>query len=182
MPIFSTGQLMLGTILYLFMTDMRLNASNVASQLTYGSRPRMQHDRAVTYEEMQEFVDMKIATAFGTYIHALDNHSSSNKVTKTYRTRNGLTFNLVAVPDGIAPSLITEEKCTFNRYKKTDPTGEIQLQLEGLICGAKLGILKIHHIATNTTTWQVIRLDPLIADNILERYMKQTLLPYFGSD
>ncbi len=158
--------------------NIRLNVSTIASQLVYGSKPRIPDDKIVTYKEMQDYVDNKISIAFGRYIHGLDNYGAFSKFTRTYQSKNGVNYNIVAIPDSISPSFITEEKSTFNSYKTRDLTGEIQLQLEGYVCNARLGILKIRHIHDNTITTYVVSLDELSATSLMERYIEQTLLPY----
>ncbi|MGH9923317.1 MAG: hypothetical protein ACRD38_11255 [Nitrososphaerales archaeon] len=155
-----------------------LNVSVIARQLVYGSKPRIPYDRLVTCKEMQDYVTRALSIAFGQYIHGLEYGRSKQKFSRTYPTRNGVNCNIIAIPDSISPSLLTEEKCTFNFYKTKDLTGEIQLQLEGYVCDARLGILKIRHIQDNTLIRHIISLDESSAINLIERYIEQTLLPY----
>ncbi len=155
-----------------------LNVSKLARQLVYGSRPRVPGDRLVTHKEMEDYVAQAIAIAFGQYIHGLHYGRSEDKFSHVYESKNGVKYVITAIPDSISPYLITEEKCTFNFYKKKDRTGEIQLQLGGYVCNTNLGILKVRNIHNNRITRHVISLDPLIAVNLIERYIRQTLLTY----
>ena len=52
------------------------------------------------------------------------------------------------------------------------------MQLEEYICNARLGILKIRHIPDNTTSKHVINLDVVSGVKLIEKYIRQTLLPY----
>jgi hypothetical protein len=160
------------------LNHIKLNASKIARELVYRSRPRIPSEKLITYKDMQDYVDNKISIAFGRYIHGLDNYGAFSKFTRTYQSKNGVNYNIVAIPDSISPYFITEEKCTFNSYKTRDLTGEIQLQLEGYVCNARLGILKIRHFRDNTITRYVIGLDEPTAVNLIERYLAKTLLPY----
>ncbi len=158
--------------------NIKLNVSTIARQLVYGSKPRVPEDSSVTYKEMQDYVARTLSMAFGQYIHGLQYGRSKNKFNRIYQSKNGLNYKIVAIPDSISPSFITEEKCTFNSYKTKDPTGEIQLQLEGYVCNAKLGILKVRRIHDNIITRHVISLDEPTAVNLIERHLSRTLLPY----
>ncbi|MGH9910313.1 MAG: hypothetical protein ACRD32_06695 [Nitrososphaerales archaeon] len=101
-----------------------------------------------------------------------------NKFSRIYQSKNRVKCNITAIPDSRSSALITEEKCTFNSYKTRDLTGSLQLQLEGYVCNARLGILKVRHIHDNTITTHVISLDEPTAVNLIERYLSRTLLPY----
>lgn len=158
--------------------NIKINASTIARQLVYGSKPRISDDKLVTYRDMQEYVDTRISIAFGRYMHGLDNHGRFNKFTRTYKSSQGSAYIIVANPDTITPVLIEEEKCTFSDSKRKDAVGEIQLQLGGFVCEAKLGILKIKHLGNNTITREIVSINELIAKNVIERYLSQTLLPY----
>jgi hypothetical protein len=125
---------------------------------------------------MQKYVEMKLAMAFGSYVHGLDNHGGFKMFTKTYQSKQG-SYRITANPDLITSNLITEEKCTFNaRYN--DQVGQIQLQLGGFVCDAELGILKIKNLANNTTTSRVHKIDNSVAQEYIEKYLSLTLLPY----
>lgn len=157
---------------------LKLNVSNIARELVYGSKPRIPDDKVVTYGEMRSYVNQALSIAFGKYIHGLAYGRSKDKFNRTYQSKKGINYNITAVPDSISLPLITEEKCTFNYYKTRDLVGDIQLQLEGYVCNAKLGILKIRHIQNNTILRHVITLDELMATHLIEKYIEQTLLPY----
>ncbi len=159
------------------LNGIKLNVSKIARELVYGSRPRIPSDKLVAYKEMQEYVDSQIAIAFGRFIHGLDNHGRFNKFTKTYQSNNGSFYTIVANPDLIIPPLIEEEKCTFNS-KVRDRVGEMQLQLEGFVSGTHLGILKIKHLSSNTTSRKVVRIDYSLVRDLIETYLSQTLLHY----
>lgn len=152
--------------------------SQIARELVYGSRPRTPNDKLVTYKEMQDYVTRALSIAFGQYIHGLEYGRSRDKFSRLYRSKNGVNCNVIAVPDGISLPLITEEKCTFNSYKTRDLTGEIQLRLEGYVCDASLGILKVRRIHDNTVTRHIISLNEQTTIDLIERYIGQTLLPY----
>ncbi len=158
--------------------NIKLNVSTIASQLVYGSKPRIPYDRIVTYKEMQDYVKRALSIAFGQYIHGLEYGRNKDKFSRTYRSKNGAIYNILAIPDSVLLPLITEEKCTFNSYKMRDLTGEIQLQLEGYVCDAKLGILKLRQIPHNKLIRHIVSFDEASAINLIERYITQTLLPY----
>ncbi len=158
--------------------QIKLNVSSIARQLAYGSNPRIPSDKLVTYDDMREYVGRALSIAFGQYIHGLEYGRSKSKFSRIYQSRNGVNCNITAIPDGISPTFITEEKCTFNSYKTRDATGEIQLRLEGYVCNSRLGILKVRRIPDNRVTRHVIRLDESVAVDLIERYLSHTLLPY----
>jgi hypothetical protein len=159
---------------------IKLNVSQVARELVYGSKPRIPDDKLVTYKDMRDYITQTLSMVFGQYIHGLAYGRGEQKFIKTYRSASGVTFTLVAIPDDISSSLLTEEKCTFNSHKKRDRVGENQLQLEGYVCNAKLGTLKIRRIHDNTITRHIITLEESTAVELIERYISQTMLQYFS--
>jgi hypothetical protein len=154
-----------------------LNVSKIANQLVYGSRPRIPFDKVITYKEMQDYVTRALSIAFGQYIHGLGYGKNKCKFHRFYKSKCGINCKMIAIPDYISPHLITEEKCTFS-WNNRNPVGEIQLQLEGYVCRAGKGILKIRHIPDNAVVRRVISLEEPTAISLIEGFIGETLLPY----
>lgn len=163
-----------------FAINTKLTVSDIARQLVYGTEPRIPQDRVLTYKEMQDYVKKAIAIAFGQYIHGIEYGRNKDKFSRIHQPKNGIRYSIVAKPDHVFSSIAVEEKCTFNPYKTRDLAGEIQLQLEGYVCNAKVGVLKIRHISTNAITSYAIGLNEDSAINLINKYIEQTLLPYLS--